>query len=71
MTNKKSTPASSGKLTLVNFDLKAYVSAIKATAPQAAFDFQSFPPRVTAVGPGVTDGLVDSAFQAAISIKKT
>ena len=71
MTNKKSVPVSSGKSTTVNFDLNAYMSTIKAAAPQAAFDFQSFSPRVTVVGPGVTDGLVDSAFQTAISIKKT
>ncbi len=71
MTNKKSTPIRSGKCTTVSFDLKAYVSTIKAAAPQAAFDFQSFSPRVTVVGPGVTNGLVDSAFQTAISIKKT
>ena len=71
MTNKKSTPVSNGKLTTVNFDLKAYVSTIKASAPQAAFDFQNFPPKVTVVGSGVTDGLIDSAFQIAISIKKT
>ena len=71
MTNKKSAPVSSGKCTKVNFDLKTYMSTIKAAAPQATFDFQSSPPRVTAVGPRVTDGLVDSAFQTAISMKKT
>ncbi len=71
MTNKKSASVSRSNLTKVNFDLNAYMSTIKAAAPQAAFDFQSFSPRVTVVGPGVTDGLVDSAFQTAISIKKT
>lgn len=71
MANKKSTPVSSSKCTTVNFDINAYMSTIKAAAPQATFDFQSSPPRVTAVGPKVTDGLVDSAFQRAISMKKT
>lgn len=70
MTHKKSTPISNSKATKVNFDLKAYVSTIKGAAPQAAFVVQNFPPRVTPVGAKVTDGLVDSAFQTAISTNK-
>ena len=70
MSNHKSTAISRGKSTKVNFDLKAFVSDIKDAVPQATFDVQSFPPRVTVVGSGVSDGLVDSAFQSAISIKK-
>lgn len=66
MTQKKSALVG-GKSTKVNFDLKAYVSTIKAAAPQAAFDVQNFPPKVTVVSPKVTDGIVDSAFQTAIS----